>query len=89
MEEVGFHVYLMGEGGLLKVVETTTHGQNSPDAIPICMTWAGHEFLDATRDASRWESLKKLVANKTGALSFEVLKFAAIESAKAGLNVFT
>ncbi|MCL4500491.1 MAG: DUF2513 domain-containing protein, partial [Deltaproteobacteria bacterium] len=37
------------------------------------LTWAGHEFLEASRDDSRWNKAKKITWEKTKSLSFEIL----------------
>jgi YD repeat-containing protein len=72
-EEVGYHVLLMDEAGLLVGKEvTSSSGSKSPSAIPIRMTWDGHDFLDAARDAGRWSKATAAV----GSAAFDVLKFA-------------
>jgi hypothetical protein len=38
------------------------------------LTWTGHEFLEASRDDSRWNKAKKIITEKTGSFSFEILK---------------
>jgi hypothetical protein len=72
-EEVGYHVLLMGEAGLLLCVESKEIGRKTPFARPIRLTWAGHEFLDASRSPERWERAKK-AAKGVGGLAFDVLK---------------
>ena len=49
-EEVGFHVWLMGDAGLLDVIDSTSHDSISPEAFPLRITWAGYEFLEAARE---------------------------------------
>ena len=69
-EEVGFHIWLMADAKLIKAIDVTTHGQASPPSIPVHITWQGYEFLEAARNQSTWESGKRLVLSKAGALSF-------------------
>ncbi len=69
-DKIGYHVYLAGEAGLLKVADRTHCGCQSPYAMPLSMTWLGHEFLDASRNETVWEKAKKAV----GSSSFDVLK---------------
>jgi hypothetical protein len=48
----------------------------------------GHEFLDASREPSRWEKAKSVVLEKTGGLSLEALKqvlFQLIRDAVSGV----
>ena len=81
-EQIGFHTYLMGQAGLLTTIDVTTHADGSPSAKALSITWEGYEFLAATRQEPIYAKLKKLVVNKTGDLSYEILKFAAVEFAK-------
>src|SRR4051812_16606209 len=65
---VSYHVYLLSDAGLL-------HAKNVSDLTyfewaPSFLTWAGHEFLDASREEGRWQKAKKMVMEKTGGLSF-------------------
>lgn len=47
------------------------------------LTWNGHEFLDNVRNDTVWAKLKRAVAEKGGAVSFDVLKALALSYAKA------
>jgi Hypothetical protein (DUF2513) len=40
------------------------------------LTYAGHEFLDAARDETRWEKAKALAIKNTGTLTLEGVKIA-------------
>jgi len=86
-EEVGFHIWLMGDAKLIKTVDVTTTTDTSPDAIPIHLTWQGYEFLEAARNQGAWETGKKLVLSKAGGLSFELLKAYLIFEAKHRLGI--
>src|SRR5688572_12098241 len=74
-ENVGYHLVLMGEAGLLVVTSSTPFGAKSPSAVVERMTWAGHEFLDNARNETVWNKVKATVAAKGGGASFEVLKY--------------
>ncbi len=78
--QVGYHVLIMGEAGLLVCEESTHHGSESPEALPFRLTWAGHEFLDASRSPERWERAKN-AAKGVGGLAFDVLKSILITTA--------
>ena len=69
-DQIGYHVHLAGNAGLLKVADVTHLGSQSPCAIPLSMTWSGHEFLDDSKNETVWEKAKKSV----GSSSFDVLK---------------
>lgn len=71
-EEISYHVKLLHEAGFIEARDAST--MNSFKWYPLRLTWQGHEFLDAARDDTRWEKAKDIVKDKTGALSFEVIK---------------
>jgi hypothetical protein len=71
-EQVGFHILLMIEGGLLVGANVSTHGGSSPSGIASRITWRGYEFLDAARGSETWNQAKGL-ARKAGGTSFQVL----------------
>jgi hypothetical protein len=70
-EQVDYHMYLMAQGGLLDAEEITGQGDSSPRVMPKSLTWAGHEFADATRNEGVWNRAKTLVA-KAGSSAFPV-----------------
>ena len=70
--ETLYHVRLLYGAGLIDVHdESSLAGQA---LWPKRLTWEGHEFLDAAREDTRWQKAKRLVFEKTGGLSFDVLK---------------
>jgi len=71
-ETVSHHVLLLGEAGLLEVLNRKL--LNYFEVMPKCLTWAGHEFLDAARNDTVWNKAKEVVKEKGGAIPFEVLK---------------
>lgn len=83
-EEISYHLKLLAEAGLIEAKDVTTIGKYEWRAN--CLTWQGHEFLDASRDESRWKKAKRLVFEKTGGLSFEMLKLALVEGMKAAFT---
>ena len=44
-EEIGYHVYLMMQAGLVEGVDVGSPDDPSPRAVVISITWAGHGFL--------------------------------------------
>lgn len=66
-EQVGYHIYIMGQAELLEVADATTLGSSGPEAIPKCLTWYGHEFLDAAREPTRWQKAKEMLEKAGGA----------------------
>lgn len=72
-EEIGYHVHIMIQAGLLRGADVTTMGDTNPQAIAASLTWAGHEFVDAARDDKRWSRAKELAVTKAGSVTIEVL----------------
>lgn len=72
-EQVGFHIYLLGEAGLAKVAEHTELESQSPSAFPLHLTWEGYEFLEAAKDETLWGKAKSVVIKPAGGVAFGVL----------------
>jgi hypothetical protein len=82
--EVSYHVQLMDEAGLIEAQNLTTMG--GFDWRPKRLTWAGHEFLDLSRDEDLWKKAKGAVREKLGQLSFEMLRVVLSDMAKSALG---
>lgn len=72
-EQIRYHIYLLGEAGLLKVADHTHLQSLSPEALPINITWAGHEFIDAAKNETVWAKAKTKVLKPAGGIAFDVL----------------
>ena len=70
-EDVVYHVMLLDEAGLIEAFEL---GFGEINWMPIRLTWAGHEFLEAARDEKRWKKATKMMQTKGGGIVFEVLR---------------
>jgi hypothetical protein len=81
-EQIGYHIVLMDEAGLVQAHPDTSFGQQSPSAMLERITWAGHEFIGNARNETIWNRVKGIVVAKGGTVSFEVLKFLVVETAK-------
>ena len=80
-EEIGYHALLLGESGLAKVYEKRIEEAQTPEAIVERLTWAGHEFLDASREPRIWNQAKDAI-NKIGSASISVWLALLAELAK-------
>lgn len=65
-EQVGFHILLLGEAGLLTVRNITSLGSKSPRAVPLYLTQHGYDFLDSIRDQTVWEETQGVLAKAGG-----------------------
>jgi hypothetical protein len=72
-EEVGYHIGLLKEAGLVEAMDARSYG-NPMNWIATRLTWEGHEFLEASRNEGVWTKAKQIAAEKGGGLTFEVLK---------------
>ena len=70
--EVSYHVMLLTEAGLIDAIDLST---NTVFAwAPKRLTWYGHEFIEASRDDTRWEKVKTIMKEKGGGFAFDVMK---------------
>lgn len=72
-EEVAYHAHLMGQAGLIDALQITTMSDESPQALAHAMTWAGHDFLAATREQDVWDTVKNIVIKPAGDAIFSVV----------------
>ena len=72
-DQVGYHVHIMIEAGLVDGADVTSSSTRSPAGMATMMTWDGHDFLDACRDESRWKTAKS-IAGKIGGVTIDVFK---------------
>ena len=73
-EQIGYHIWLLGQSGMMTTVEMTVHGDHSPQASAISLTWDGHDFIDAARSDTRWSKAMEMAKKIGGPLSIAVLK---------------
>lgn len=66
-EQVGYHNYLLVDAGLASGVDVFAGEAKGPTWGLTSLTWAGHEFLDAAREPTRWEQAKDVVGKAGGA----------------------
>jgi hypothetical protein len=85
--DIQYHLLLMDEAGLLRCEkEKSTSSDRIIKVYPFSLTWAGHEFLDASRNENIWERAKKMAGDKIGAIPFDVLKALLIHIVKDTLG---
>lgn len=86
-EEVSYHVNLLYQAGLIEAQDVSSLGPDGYCWLPRSLTWQGHEFLEASRDETRWKNTKKKVLDAGGGMIFSVLKDALVEGAKAAIGI--
>ena len=75
-DEITYHIVLLIEADLILGYDVA--GKRYPKRL----TWAGHEFLEASRDEGRWKKAKTIMADKAGGFSFDVAKSLLIQFMK-------
>lgn len=73
-EQVLYHVWLLGDAGLMQVSDVTSLSSKSPQALPVKLTWAGHDFLDAARNDTVWSQALEKVKSVGGSVTFALFK---------------
>lgn len=81
-DQIKHHVFIMRDAGLLGFSEgNKVEGfLGNAEDLQLRLTWEGHEFLEKVRDEKLWKSILDTTKNKTGGLSFDVLKALLIAS---------
>jgi hypothetical protein len=86
-EIVSYHFEILSEAGLIKAENNTTIGVPIKfNSRAMRLTWAGHDFLDAMRDDTRWKKVKDFVKKYGGMISIELTKKVAVEALKTQLQ---
>ena len=80
-EQVGFHVYLLGQAGLLEVADWSSMNSHLT-YHPLSITWDGYEFLDAARDENVWKKALGEFSSKGVPVTFDLLKVVLAEVVK-------
>ena len=80
-DEVSYHVKLLADAGLIEALDFSD--LSSSQWSPICLTWEGHEFLDAARDDTIWNKAKA----QAGDVPIQVLKELLIHTVRNAVGL--
>jgi hypothetical protein len=78
-EQIGYHVHLMMQAGLVNGVDITSQNSQSPMAMPTALTWHGHEFLDACRNERVWNKAKERLKSIGGDVPLDIVNAVLID----------
>lgn len=74
-EEIAYHVYLLNDAGLIEAKIFYSMDSVKPDDYAIFrITWAGHDFLDASRDEGLWKKAMGMIGEQVKSAPFDVIK---------------
>lgn len=86
-EQIGYHSYLLVDAGLAVGVDVTTHSAPSPKWEILHLTSAGHDFADAARNDDIWRKATRMVQDKLGSVSVDVMKQILVSFVKNTLGL--
>ena len=88
LDEINYNVGVAWKGGLIEIYDKPISTLNSTTRyLPKCLTWQGHDFLDASRNDNVWKRVLKVGKEKGGGLAFDVFKALLIQYAKEEFNI--
>ena len=70
---VAYQVSLMKDAGLIDAIIVQNHQGLPAQAALMGLTWAGHDFLDASRDDTIWKKAMEHVVKPGASWSFSIL----------------
>lgn len=86
-DQIGYHVYLMEQAGLVEAVDSSEGDSASPSAILLCIKWKGHDFLDAAKSNSVWSQAKEKAKSVGSSLTFDLMKELLVATARSQLGL--
>jgi hypothetical protein len=84
---VARHVEIMQDAGLVDANVMRADGVPPYAARVFRLTWAGHDFLEATRNDTIWAKTRQFIKDKGGGASFEIIKAVAVKYAATHFGV--
>ena len=73
-EEISYHVKLLADAGYLEAHDLRTMGPDGFRFAPSALTNEGHDFLDAARSNTVWESTKAKLLEIGGSAPLDVFR---------------
>ncbi|HEY5345044.1 MAG TPA: DUF2513 domain-containing protein [Verrucomicrobiae bacterium] len=72
-ETLIYNYQIMDDAGLIVANFTKDSSGVAAGATVYRLTWAGHDFLDATRDSKIWKMAKEQILKPGGSWTFSIL----------------
>ena len=76
-DQISHHVKIMAEHGFLEAINFSTLSRM--EWRPTSLTWEGHEFLDAARNATVWRKLKVELKDRGISLPMSLIQQLALK----------
>jgi len=85
--QTAYHSYLLIDAGLVHGHVSIELDSESPLAPIEKLTWAGHEFLDAARDDTRWKKVTRTLLEKGETVTIGVLQGLLVAAMKSAVGL--
>lgn len=72
-QEIIYNLVLMRDASLIEAQFIEGNKVLPDDVMDIRLTWAGHDFLDATRDSTVWKLAKEHILKPGASWTFSIL----------------
>ena len=72
-QEVSYHLMLLAQAGLVEAEDLSNSTQKMKWRAS-CLTWDGHEFLEASRNQTTWNRVKATMTEKSVGMSIDIVK---------------
>ena len=84
-QEISYHISLLYEAGFIEATKDQSLGSPSQEWEAISITWDGHEFLESSRDETRWAKAKRVLVEKGGPMTLAAVNLVLTELVKKAL----
>ncbi|MCW3110294.1 MAG: hypothetical protein JWQ09_4800 [Segetibacter sp.] len=85
-EEIQYHIKLLNQAGLIDAENISKSTQETSWRVH-SLTWNGHEFVEASRNNSRWQEAKEIMKKNSVGMAFDTIKAVLISLAKEALGL--
>lgn len=85
-EEIQYHIKLLNQAGLIDAENISKSTQETSWRVH-SLTWNGHEFVEASRNSSRWQEAKEIIKENGVGMAFDTIKAVLIGLAKEAVGL--
>lgn len=85
LDAISYHLRTLLDAGFIEALDLSS--SSGEDYAVRGLTFAGCDYLDAIRDKSIWEKVKKKISSIGGSASVEIVKALAVSIARTSLGI--
>ncbi len=86
-KQIGYNSYLLIDAGLVEGHSTPESNTEFPLTWINHLNWAGHEFLDAARNETRWKKVTRTLLEKGETVTIGVLQGLLVAAMKSAVGL--